>query len=61
MIFNLEPAEAAYIVRVIGQLPTESGAYPIHQKLMTQFKAQSEEGKDQAQAQKEAMQPGEPE
>ena len=61
MIFNLEPNEAAYIVRLIGSQPTESGAYPLHQKLVAQFQAQSEEGKDQAQAQKEAMQPGEPE
>ena len=61
MIFNLEPNEAAYIVRLIGSQLTESGAYPLHQKLVAQFQSQSEEGKDQAQAQKEAMQPGEPE
>ncbi len=40
MNFNLEPNEAAFIVRVIGQLPTESGAFPLHQKLVEQFKAQ---------------------
>ena len=40
MIFNIEPNEAAFIVRVIGQLPTESGAYPLHQKLVAQFKEQ---------------------
>jgi len=61
MIFNLEPNEAAYIVRLIGSQPTESGAYPLHQKLVAQFQSQSDEGKEQAQAQKEAMQPGEPE
>lgn len=61
MIFNLEPNEAAYIVRLIGSQPTESGAYPLHVKLVAQFQAQSDDGKDQAQAQKEAMQPGEPE
>ena len=61
MIFNLEPNEAAYIVRLIGSQPTESGAYPLHQKLVAQFQSQSEEGKDQAQAEKEAMAPGEPE
>ena len=43
MIFNLEPNEAAFIVRVIGQLPTESGAYPLHQKLVQQFKEQEAE------------------
>ena len=61
MIFNLEPNEAAYIVRLIGSQPTESGAYPLHVKLVGQFQAQSDEGKDQAQAEKEAMKPGEPE
>lgn len=40
MIFNIEPNEAAFIVRVIGQLPTESGAFPLHQKLVEQFQAQ---------------------
>lgn len=42
MTFNLEPNEAAFVVRVIGQLPTESGAYPLHQKLVQQFKEQEE-------------------
>lgn len=40
MVFNIEPNEAAFIVRVIGQLPTESGAFPLHQKLVEQFKSQ---------------------
>jgi len=40
MVFNIEPNEAAFIVRVIGQLPTESGAFPLHQKLVEQFQAQ---------------------
>lgn len=40
MNFNLEPNEAAFIVRVIGQLPTESGAFPLHQKLVAQFQSQ---------------------
>ncbi len=61
MIFTIEPNEAAFIVRVIGQLPTESGAFPLHQKLVTQLKAQDDEGQQQAQAAKEAMKPGEPE
>jgi hypothetical protein len=43
MIFTLEPNEAAFIVRVLGQLPTESGTYPLHQKLVQQFKEQEEE------------------
>lgn len=43
MIFTLEPNEAAFIVRVLGQLPTESGAYPLHVKLVQQFKEQDTE------------------
>lgn len=42
MTFNLETNEAAFIIRVIGQLPTESGAFPLHQKLVEQFKAQED-------------------
>lgn len=40
MTFTLEDNEAAFIVRVIGQLPTESGAFPLHQKLVAQFNEQ---------------------
>ena len=43
MIFTLEPNEAAFIVRVLGQLPTESGAYPLHVKIVQQFKEQDTE------------------
>ena len=43
MIFTLEDNEAAFIVRVLGQLPTESGAFPLHQKLVEQFKAQEQQ------------------
>lgn len=42
MTFNLDTNEAAFIIRVIGQLPTESGAFPLHQKLVEQFKAQED-------------------
>ena len=45
MVFNVDTNEAAFIVRVIGQLPTESGAFPLHQKLVAQF--QSQDGKEQ--------------
>lgn len=48
MTFNLEPNEAAFIVRVIGQLPTESGAYPLHQKLVHQFTEQEAAAKQEA-------------
>jgi hypothetical protein len=40
MTFNLDANEAAFIVRVLGQLPTESGVFPLHQKLVQQFKEQ---------------------
>ena len=43
MTFTLEPNEAAFVVRVLGQLPTESGAYPLYQKLVAQFKEQENE------------------
>lgn len=39
MNFTLETNEAAFIIRVLGQLPTESGAFPLHQKLVQQFQA----------------------
>lgn len=40
MTFTLEDNEAAFIVRVLGQLPTETGAFPLHQKLVAQFQEQ---------------------
>jgi len=43
MTFTLEDNEAAFIVRVLGQLPTETGAFPLHQKLVAQFQAQQKE------------------
>lgn len=43
MTFTLEDNEAAFIVRVLGQLPTETGAFPLHQKLVAQFQEQQKE------------------
>ena len=40
---DLTPEEAAFIVRVLGQLPTETGAFPLHQKLVKQFTDQQAE------------------
>ena len=37
MIFTLEDNEAAFIIQVIGQLPTNSGAFPLLQKLQKQY------------------------
>lgn len=42
MTFTLEDNEAAFIVRVLGQLPTETGAFPLHQKLVAQFQEQQQ-------------------
>ena len=42
MKFELEQNEAAFIVRVLGQLPTESGAFPLHQKLVQQYQEQDD-------------------
>ena len=39
-IFTLEDNEAQFIVKVIGQMPTESGAFPLFQKLANQFNEQ---------------------
>lgn len=43
MIFEFDANEAAFIVRVLGQLPTESGAFPLHQKLVAQYKEQEQQ------------------
>jgi len=38
--FNLEDHEAEFVVKAIGQLPTQSGAFPLFQKLADQYNAQ---------------------
>lgn len=38
---DLTPEEAAFIVRAIGSLPTESNAWPLFNKLRGQFEAQA--------------------
>ena len=43
MNFNVEQNEAAFIIRVIGGMPTESGAFPLHQKLVAQYQAQDKQ------------------
>ena len=48
MNFTLDSNEAAFIIRVLGQLPTESGAFPLMQKLVEQFKAQQPQQEVQA-------------
>jgi len=41
MKFELDQNEAEFIVRVIGNLPTQSNAYPLWQKLAQQFNEQT--------------------
>lgn len=43
MTFTLEENEAAFIIQVIGQLPTNSGAFPLLQKLQQQAQEQVKE------------------
>ena len=38
--FNLEENEAAFVLQVIGNLPTQTGAFPLFEKLQEQVKAQ---------------------
>lgn len=38
--FTLEDNEAEFVVKAIGQLPTQSGAFPLFQKLADQYNAQ---------------------
>ena len=37
IVFTLEDREAEFVVQVIGQLPTSSGAFPLLQKLQQQY------------------------
>jgi len=39
--FTLEDNEAEFFVKVIGQMPTQSGAFPLYAKLNMQFTEQS--------------------
>jgi len=38
--FNLEDNEAAFVIQVIGQLPTNTGVLPLFNKLQEQAKSQ---------------------
>lgn len=41
MKFELDQNEAEFIVRVVGNLPTQSNAYSLWQKLVQQFNEQT--------------------
>ena len=43
--FTLEDKEAEFIVQVMGQLPTQSGAFPLFQKLQQHYALITEEPK----------------
>lgn len=47
MTFTLEDNEAAFIIRVLGQLPTESGSHPLYVKLVEQFNTQQQKEEPQ--------------
>ena len=38
--FNLEDNDADFVIQVIGQLPTNTGALPLFNKLQEQVKSQ---------------------
>lgn len=41
--FTLDKNEADFIIQVIGQLPTNSGVFPLFQKLQEQVQKQTKE------------------
>ena len=53
--FTLEDNEAEFVVKVLGQLPTQSGAFPLFQKLAEQFNAQSSAVESQPEAEQPAQ------
>lgn len=42
MQFNLDANEINFIIKVLGQLPTSSGAYPLVVKIQQQVEAQQQ-------------------
>ena len=42
MTLDLEPNEVAFILQVLGQLPTSSGVYPLLKKIEAQVKEENE-------------------
>ena len=43
MQFNLDKNEISFILQVLGQLPTSSGAYPLVVKIQQQVEAQQQD------------------
>jgi hypothetical protein len=46
MKFELDPNEAAFILQVLGNLPTQSNAHPLWQKLVAQFNEQQPQAEE---------------
>ena len=46
MKFELDQNEAAFVLQVIGNLPTQSNDYPLWQKLVAQFNEQQPKPED---------------
>lgn len=46
MKFELSQQEAEGLINVLGQLPTNSGVFPILVNIVTQYKAQQEQPKE---------------
>lgn len=51
---KLLPQEAVDIANIIGQLPTQSNAYPLFMKVKSQIEEQAKASQDQAPATPEA-------
>lgn len=51
MKLDIEPNEAQFLLQVLGQLPTQSGAFPLLQKLLQQVKEQTPQPAPQEQMQ----------
>lgn len=47
MKFELDLNEAQFVVNVIGNLPTQSNAHPLWQKLVMQFNEQAPKTEEQ--------------
>ena len=41
--FAVEDNEAQFVVQVLGQLPTQSNAFPLYQKLLAQLQSQAQD------------------
>lgn len=47
MTFNFEENEALFIMQMLGELPSRTGAFVVLQKMDSQFKTQKPQEEDQ--------------